>query len=427
VKKVLYIFIVICATNAVSGQSHFSISDYGVDSSRMSMGLYGEYQLGSTALTNRLYMDILRGNHIEKKVFDKVSKRLVKFNKAGGDMNYGLFFSHKIDTLFGERGFSYYVNIAERIHGDALFTDDLFTVLFYGNKSFVGDTAEMGTFNSNFLHYQQMQLGLIKVNEDKSVWGVGLAFLKGQEFNEVNIGRANLYTSPLNININNELDLLYRSVESDPAKRRLSDMNGWGVSVDAFYQVPYHVLQNAEEDESNWKGYLRIEANDLGFITWDNKSMTTFKDSVINNAGVWFPAGVVLPSTWADDQADSLDQVVKPEEMFGSFANILPGIFHLKMYQENTGGLYVSMGTVLRLFANYSPMIYLSGGKKLSERILVGGVMEFGGYGRFNFGIHTGISIGGFEIDIGSRSLGGFIFPMSSGTSSVYVGLKRKF
>ncbi|MBL4656996.1 MAG: hypothetical protein JKX73_03285 [Flavobacteriales bacterium] len=426
-KKVLYLLILVGCNQLTLGQERLGISRFGIDSSNYAAGFYTEYAIGSTALTNRLYLDFIQGNYIERASLDKASKRLVKFNKAGVDINYGVFFSQKLDTLFGKSGFSYFVNIADRLHADALFTDDLFSVLFYGNKSFEDDTAEMGSFNSNYLHYQQLEIGLIKMNENKSVLGFGASFLKGQEFYQVNIARANLYTSTSGIGLYNELDILYGTVESDPSKKKITDMSGWGISVDAFYQVPYFVLQDTEEEESKWKGYLRIEAKDLGFIRWSDSSRTSILDTVLNNEGILLPSSLVLPDTWAEDQEDSLNALIEVEERRGTFANKLPGTFHLKMYQENAKGMYVTMGTILRLFANYSPMIYLGGGKKFSKLLELGGVMEFGGYGRFNLGFEARTNFNGFQLAIGSRSLGGFIFPNRAGGNSAFIGLKKTF
>jgi hypothetical protein len=96
------------------------------------------------------------------------------------------------------------------------------------------------------------------------------------------------------------------------------------------------------------------------------------------------------------------------------------------MYQENTSGLYITMGTILRLFANYSPLIYLGSGQKFSEKLHVGGILEFGGYGRFNIGVEAGMKFSGFELLLGSRGLGGMIFPKSAGSNSAFISLKKR-
>ncbi|MBL4754106.1 MAG: hypothetical protein JKY52_11010 [Flavobacteriales bacterium] len=97
------------------------------------------------------------------------------------------------------------------------------------------------------------------------------------------------------------------------------------------------------------------------------------------------------------------------------------------MYQENATGLYLTMGTILRIFANYSPMIYLGGGKKIANKFHFGGALEFGGYGRFNLSVDAKIQVKGFEVALGSRSLGGIVFPKRAGGNSAYVSLKKKF
>jgi len=417
--------LLVCWCTLAHGQSRFGIADFAVDTADFGIGLYGEFSLGSTVLTNRMYMDFYRGSYLEREVLDKASKRLVQFNKAGGDIKYGLYFSQNLNKIIRKKGLSWFVNVADRAHWDLLFTDDLFKAVFYGNKMFEGDTAKMGTFEGNFQRYQQFQLGLIKANKNKSVIGMGVSFLKGQQFYQLDIARANLYTSMLGME--NDLDLEYRTVESDPKNTDINDMSGWGASVDAFYQLPYFMLQNTAEHESDWKGYLRIEARDLGFIVWNDNATVRLKDSVYHNEGVLIPTALALSPTWADEQRDSLKQLLQPETYKGSLTSILPATIHLRMYQANSAGLFVSMGTVLRTFANYSPMIYLGGGKKLSERLSIGGTMEFGGYGRFNLGVEAKTRLKGYELVLGSRSLGGILFPMTGGGNSAFISIKKNF
>lgn len=426
VQRCIYLLLTIMLVSGSYAQSVFTLGNYFDDSSKFSIGLLSEYDVSSTALTNEIYYKALNGSYIDADTKDRVDKRLADYNKAGMDLNYGLFFSQRIDSLFGKErnGLHYFIKIANREHANSVFTEDLFRVGMYGNAQYAGDTAKMGSSEFNLLRYQQIELGIINSFRGSSKYGIGLSFIKGEQFYNAKASRANLYTSLSGDYV--DLDIKYSVTQSDTSRSGFDVMNGWGVSADLFYQMSYNVFQTVtreEDNETDWSGYLRIEVSDLGFIRWNDKTVQHEIDTFYQFEGVEIQNILQLGDSILKPIVDSLQQIYEPNSSLVSYSTVLPALFHLSMYQENTSGLYISLGTIFRIFANYSPFIYLKLGHTIKEKFRLGGSLEFGGYGKINLGFQAQANFKGFKITLGTHSLDGFIFPKRTGRNSAYLSL----
>ena len=273
-----------------------------------------------------------------------------------------------------------------------------------------------------------MQLGLIKKNDNETEFGFGLSFLKGEQFFELNAYRANVFTSANGKDI--DVDLLYSTIRSDTANKGWGAVNGLGASAGLYYQVPYYMFQSPDDSaggSAGWKGFVRIEASDIGFIKWNGNSQKSIVDTNFHFEGVVIENLLEWSDSMGEISLDSLKNTVAPSWQNSSFTSVMPGYFHLKMYKENSAGLYLSMGTVLRVFSNYSPLIYIQGGHEIKNKYRLGGTVEFGGYGKFDFGIEASARTIGFAITLGTYNFAGLLFPNYFGGSSLYGGVKKTF
>ena len=224
-------------------QTEYGLSKYFTDSASVSVGVIGEYSINSTVLSNEFYNFFIQGGYIDTEAKDRISGRLRTSNQLGGDVNFGIYYAQKIDSLFGKarHKLNYFINISNRWHFDVRFSDDLFNLGFYGNKIFAGQTAELGDFNLNLLKYQQFELGLMNSNDSGKQYGFGISFLKAEEHFYINSNRADLYTETtgeyVDLNMNLQIN------QSDTASRGLQAFNGWGLSTDLFYQLPYNLFR----------------------------------------------------------------------------------------------------------------------------------------------------------------------------------------
>lgn len=389
----------------------------------MSITAIGEIRINSTVITNEVYNSFLFGNYIDQDAKDRISNKLSHYNLFGEDMNYGIFFSQKLDSL-GKGRATYYIKLANRQHFNASFTKDLLHLGLYGNKKFAGDTLFLGSTGINSISYQQLQFGLAGVTNNNSIWGAGISFLKGQNYYHVNLQRANLYTNPTGEFI--DLDLKMNVVQSDTAQRNWDALNGWGISTDLFYELPYDLLGPGEDTTvSDWTGYLRMEINDLGFIHWNSNTINYLSDTTYHFEGIYFENILALNDSVLERMTDSVADSYLPTASKGTFTTFLPGWIHFSMYQENAAGYSISLGTYLRLLANYSPSVYMELGRTFKENYKFTGMIEFGGYGKINLGLKAKARWGGFSMDLGTRNICAWILPKYTRGNSLYISISK--
>ena len=422
------IIIISCIVLLISktyGQTQFSQPDLLKESESMAITTIGEFSVNSTALSNKLYNSFLFGNYIEQASKDRISSHLSQYNLMGMDLNYGIFFSQRLDSLC-DGSLSYFIKMANRMHVDATFTQDFFNLGLYGNKMYAGDTALLANTELSSVTYQQILIGMAGKNKNNSLWGVGASFLKGQSYFHTHLERANLYTSPTGEFI--DLDLKMSMVQSDTAQNTWNTMNGWGFSTDLFYEIPYDLL-GTEPDSANssgWTGYLRMEINDLGFINWNNNTMNYLSDTSYHFEGIYFDNVLELNDSVLSRMTDSVADTYLPSVRNGSFTSLLPTWLHFSMYQENAAGYSLSMGAYMRLLANYSPGVCMKVGRTFNEKYKLSGLVEFGGYGKINLGWDLTADWNGFKMALGTRNMLAWIIPEYTRGNSLYISLTKE-
>lgn len=377
-------------------------------------GISGFYNINSTAFTNEFYSYFINGGYLGNEVKERVEKKLSGKNYLGGDINTGIYFSVKQqDTL--KPGLVFFGAIRDVEHLDFTFNDDLFKLAMYGNARFKGDTANFGSLRGQFLRYQKIEGGFFTSNKK---FGVSLAYLKGEQFLNVEIPNATLYTSEdatmLNLYINGYWQI------SDTNNRKLMAFNGQGASLSLFYKYTF------KEDESR---YINIEMNDLGFIRWNNKSLTrsfdttfTFEGVTVNN--LLSINGNELGNNTSEDSLINRFSKVKQ----AASTTFIPLSFHLSYFHKLTEKFTLINGVIYRIAAQHIPFLYLQPQYKLNDYIQLIARAAYGGYGRFHFatGINGKIK-DKWHIGLTVDNLEGFIVPKHMGGNGMSIRLAKEF
>lgn len=377
-------------------------------------GFNGFYNVNSTAFTNEFYGYFINGGYLNNEVKEGVEKKLSGKNYLGGDINAGIYFSvRQQDTL--KPGLVFFGAIRDVEHLDFTFNDDLFKLAMYGNARFRGDTANFGSLRGQLLRYQKIEGGFFTANKK---FGVALAYLKGEQFLNVEVPNATLYTSEdatlLNLNVNGFWQI------SDTTNKKLMAFNGHGASVSLFYKYTF------KDDESR---YINIEMNDLGFIKWNNKSLTrsfdttyTFEGVTVNNL-LNFNENNLGNNNSEDSLINRFSKVRQ-----SSVTTFIPLSFHLAYYHKLNEKFTLINGVVYRIAAQHIPFLYLQPQYKINEHLKLIARAAYGGYGRFHFatGIngrikdkwHLGLTIDNVE---------GFIAPKQMGGNGMSIRLVKEF
>lgn len=213
------------------------------------------YNIGSEALTNRLYKKIVNSSFIDDAAKNSVLPYLKSANNtAGGYANGNIFYSWEPENSKSHL----YINLSSRIQYSTQFSADDYKLLMFGNSQFAGQTAAIGGLSYAHYAYQSLQFGFYKNASQKRrtemLYGGGVALVSGSGYNNLNISKASLYTSYSG----DSLSLLAQvSSKSVNTANLFSDINGIGASLNGFLAFKF-----------NNKDELRFQVSDLGFVSW---------------------------------------------------------------------------------------------------------------------------------------------------------------
>lgn len=328
----------------------------------------------NNSLTNEFLSLFYTGGHIDTSLKNSMSEKLFTENRIGAELTYGVRYKNFHSHLLGKPEWGWYAS-AENIgfyHGK--FSENAFQLLFYGNSRFTGDTVELNDVSFESFQYQKFTFGGFHKNNHSYI---GVSFLKGQNYNSLNIDKANLYTAPLGEEIS--LDLHAGFKQSDTTDKSLTAFNGWGLSTDMVFYLNMGKNKNVKFENA-----FRIAIQDLGFIKW-NKGLYTEADSNYYFNG--FEVDDLFDSTsynFSDRLTDSLS--IAPVQK--SITTILPFSFSFSKIADPASfdkfqGMY---GFRMRAFSNYKPLFYAGIFYQPLKNLNMNLYASVGGYGKFRIG-----------------------------------------
>lgn len=381
--------------------------------------LSGDYFFNSTAVTNQFINTFHASKFIDNTTKDNVVKKLKYNNRFGTDVNTGITFTASPDSFMHRKNVSWSISMRDRQHTDGIFSRDFFKTVSYGNKIFAGQTADLSNLSIHKLHYQQLQLSFIFEGDSSShSYGWGISLLNGQQWLNVDVDRADLFTSADGKYI--DLELSANAHISDTANKKFPAHNGSGISFDGFYEIPFVTWNNV--------GVLSIEMFDLGFISWNKNSMSNHLDSNYHYQGIeidnlFILGGTILPQ-YNKDSVSAKNIKLKKESDF----SYTPAIFRVRTSTEYGKKFIFEKGISYRINANSRPYYFLGLTYKICRQFEITGNASYGGYGNFNFGLELDWSfLKYYKFHIDTNYLNGFISPAKITGQGAAVSLSRKF
>ena len=418
-KKVFIIFIAAVISLQARAQISNIFADQFPDSAKMRIGVVAEYGINSTAFTNQFVSKFYRGGYIDTDLKNLVLGRIRNTNRIGADVNSGVYIAIKPDSVFHNKYLSIFCSIRDRQHFDARFSKDFFKVGFYGNSQFAGEIANLNGFNLNLLRYQQLQIGLFSTKLDSSAhWGIGVSFLKGEEYTSVLAKTAELFTSEDGqyIDFNTSLQV----TQSDTSHKGLGAFNGYGASVDIYFEAPFKTrLGNSK---------LRISVADVGLIRFNDKSLVLKQDSLFHFTGFKINSIYDLEDpTFKSASQDSIINTIAPFQK-QSFSVTLPATLNLNFETQFSRRFYLTEGIRYVFNANYTLLAYIKSDFYIHPKVMISATFAYGGYGHFNYGLGVFANIGkGFLIYAGSNNVEGYIAPKKTSGQGAYISLVKNF
>lgn len=318
-------------------------------------------------------------------------------------------------------GFSF----ADRNILNASFTDDLLRLVFEGNFHHQGKTLDFGGTSIRADRFQQYKLnyGYKNIN-------IGLSYLAGNHHLSYIIDKGTFYTSTLG----NEIDIAYNinAFVTDTSNLAVFANNGNGLAIDF----------NTNFKIDKYK--VDLSLTDLGFIMWNNSSITLATDSNFNFKGIEIEDPLNFNDSILELETPSTDDFKTNNSSFKSY---IPATLHIAVsgeskheyfktykigfiakwqpYQDNT---QLSFAKIEQGFkeSNYSPLFYLSSSVITKYGAVLPNI-SYGGYTK-DFNIGLAYSIGKkVNFTLGTQHLEDLVRKNKATALSVYLTLSTQF
>ena len=407
------IILIFCSTAGKAQLRHdFSVNYPGL---RYSVGLDGNYQIASDAVTVEFQNTFLNNGFIDSEMKDASFSNMDDRAVQAAGFNTGFTFSKSRKDKPND---SWFAAARHRGHHDTEFTKDLFGLYFYGNKPYAGETADMSDMSYRTITWQQFQFGISRrLQRDSSYWQLtgAASFLNGQEYTDFTTGRGTFYTHPDAEYI--EMDLYMESRQSDSSDYSFGSSNGIGASFD--------LMATYSHKESH---YITFGVKDAGIIAWNSSSFTYTVDTLYRFEGAvsqGFFDSLFFDVSSEEDFVNSFVQEYKS----GGFTTVLPIWVGAEFGKKFMGSRLTGFIAVDYLInSNYTPHFKLGGEYKFNKNIVAGTAFHTGGYARFGWELYGGFDLtGSLILTAGTHYLGGFISPGSSTAQGAVLGLKKLF
>jgi hypothetical protein len=409
--RIAFLFFVIWQFSFAQYNTEFINYEY----MRRSISFNLDFDAGSSGITNSIINKFIYGGKINNWEKQEVLKKQKAVSNFGVNLNYDVSAFVK-----GNNRFDFLFGFKSQQNANATFTRDFFNLVFSGNKPFLGETANLAGTSINALRFQELKVGAIMHRVDSvAKIGVSISFIKGEQlaFFKAN-ANSSLYTSPDGSEL--VLNSQFNIALSDTANKNIFAFNGIGASADIFFETPY-------KSKIGRKSVLTVNANNIGFIHWQNNSVQLSSDSVLRFNG--YQVDNIL------DLKDSTIRKINEDSLFRSLTNARYESFNIniptnlviinRIYFENPR---YALNTGFRhIFnANYKPYVFAEP-EYNRGKFIYSLHFGYGGYTRLNAGFAITYNSKHVFFKIGSNSLQGFIEPRYTFGQGVYFSLAKKF
>lgn len=374
-----------------------------------------DFDAGSNGMNSKIINNLILGGYVDSATKAQSSKFLKAKNNFGLNINYDV-----SAFIKGNSKFDFLIGVKSQEVLNSTYTRDFFNLMFNGNAAYRGKTADLSNCSVNSYKFQEIKFGAIMHKFDSvAKIGVSVSFLKGEQlFFIQTLDNTNLYTamdgSMLKLNSNFNMAL------SDTNNKKLTSFNGIGASADIFFETPY-------KSKLGKRSVLTVNANNIGFIHWNNNSVKYNGDSSLTFSGYSVKNIFDLKdSTLSRINKDSVVRTLTNAHK-GSFnVNIPTNLVIINKIYWGKEKLSTSFGFRYIFNANYEPYYFIEPDYRYKNCIF-GLHTGYGGYVRLNVGASFTYVNKFWFFRIGTNSLQGFIIPQYATGQGLFFSFARRF
>lgn len=226
------------------------------------------FDYGANSLWNELPIALWQGGYLDRELRERSRDALRARNTVGYSIDSRLTYTGPPQGRWRPT-----ISIAHHDRMGVRFAPDMYNLTFFGNAAYEGRRADLGPARFAHFRYQTIGMGMV---DSRAGHMARVELVIGQSVNKADVRWADLYTGidgrVLRSNIRGEY------LRSDTASSNGGTMNGIGLAFSGKWRVPIkpnpHGLQ------------ITLEAEDLGFCSWSQQSLTLNRDTTIEFRGI---------------------------------------------------------------------------------------------------------------------------------------------
>lgn len=386
---------------------------YANDTTKNSIHINTDNFYNSNAVNNKFISFFTRGGFIDSLTKAQASNKLKASNNIGAEISVdNRYYLHNSIAL-GKANWGYYFNAAYFEYYSSSFSENLFNLIFWGNKQFAGKNIQLADFNFTAIKAQKIGLGIYNKNSFSSV---NLNFYNISSYKNYNVTNAVLFTEEngqqITLNINENITL------TDTLQRKLLSDNGWGLGTDIIINLNTGKNRSATIDDAFT---FRIE--NFGFGVLNANTLQQHADTIINYTG--FQVNNILntdnliPINLTD--TINFNYRRRPKTILLPFTLTI-GKIPSRFTKNKVESFY---GIRYRYASNYKPLFYAGVFIRATTKLHYSLNLQTGGYGNFNVSLQIDYKpVNTIWISLGCSNMAGTIFKNLNGKAlngSIYV------
>ena len=363
-----------------------------------SIQLHGNAFEHSSSLQNNFSRKFLLGGNISDDLSETTYDRQNDHNRLGGGYGFNLQYRAK-KQLFAKKPYlSWMINVSSESHFYGGYSGDAFGLVFVGNESFFGETANLSDVGGQFTQFLSIGGGIHNV-KTKSFLTVN-AILPQQFFQlKMNRGSLSFDESGEQINVNIEGELM--------SSNSYAYFKGLGAAINFDYNVPF-----GKPDSFN--GIIQIAGRNLGAYQILNATKNKINTQESFN-------GFKVEDLVNSNNLSSLKDTLGVTKTTASEWKLTPGFVQIgKIVSANSKHRFQSFFGV-RMYTNktYRPLIYVGAHFQANNAFSLGLQGSFGGYGNLRLGIYLNYKKNRLNVGLGSEDLLGMLLKQQYGHSGL--------
>ena len=288
------------------------------------------------------------------------------------------------------------------------YNKNLAQLALYGNATLTGENLSLAPFNTSYYRYSELAFGF-RFHED---FHLTTSVILGHQFANIQTNTANFYTAENGSYIDYDLSLEVHYTDTTFAD--IFDNRGLGAAFGLYY----------EQEKEDF--LIRLSANDIGFIRWDDDCTNLYIDTTYHFDGITVNNLLNFNQEILENEIDALEgQINSPvqESYTWKIPILLRGYYEQKIQNNHFNA--VSFGAEHRLGIYPTPLLYANLHHEREKSLLSFGY-HFGGLERAGIQLSYFVQCKQTEFRLYTRQANLFL-PEEIYGLHIGIGIKKVF